>query len=55
MMGFSVFLFSYFELNRTFGACMLVSLVAGLLGDLVFLPAMLKAAPALLEKQAVSK
>jgi predicted RND superfamily exporter protein len=49
MMGFSVFLFSYFELNRTFGACMLVSIVAGLLGDLVFLPALLRLFPTLLE------
>src|ERR1700733_7778956 len=53
MMGFSVFLFSYFELNRTFGACMLVSIVAGILGDLVFLPALLKSAPWLLQKTAV--
>jgi uncharacterized protein len=51
MMGFSVFLFSYFELNRTFGACMLVSIVAGLVGDLVFLPALLKSAPWLLESK----
>jgi uncharacterized protein len=51
MMGFSVFMFSYFELNRTFGACMIVSIIAGLVGDLVFLPALLKAAPWLLEDQ----
>jgi hypothetical protein len=51
-MGFSVFLFSYFELNRTFGACMLVSILAGLLGDLVFLPAVLRAAPWLLAERA---
>lgn len=49
MMGFSVFLFSYFDLNRTFGACMLVSIVAGILGDLILLPALLKAAPWLLQ------
>lgn len=49
MMGFSVFLFSYFELNRTFGACMLVSILAGILGDLIFLPALLQAAPWLLQ------
>ncbi len=48
MIGFSVFLFSYFSLNRTFGACMLVSIVGGLVGDLVFLPALLKMYPALL-------
>lgn len=52
MMGFSVFLFSYFELNRTFGACMLVSIVAGILGDLIFLPALLKSAPWLLGQKA---
>jgi predicted RND superfamily exporter protein len=51
MMGFSVFLFSYFELNRTFGACILVSILAGILGDLVFLPALLKTAPWLLESR----
>jgi uncharacterized protein len=48
MVGFSVFLGSYFELNRTFGACMLVSIAAGILGDLIFLPALLKMAPWLL-------
>ena len=50
MMGFSVFMFSYFELNRTFGACMMVSILAGILGDLVFLPALLKMAPWLLRE-----
>jgi predicted RND superfamily exporter protein len=48
MMGFSVFMFSYFELNRTFGTCMIVSILAGLLGDLAVLPAMLRAWPWLL-------
>jgi predicted RND superfamily exporter protein len=46
--GFAVFLFSYFPLNVTFGACMLVSIVGGLIGDLVFLPALLAAFPNLL-------
>ncbi len=41
LVGFSVFLFSYFSLNRTFGACMMVSILGGLLGDLIFLPAFL--------------
>lgn len=50
MMGFSVFSFSYFEINRTFGLCMIISILAGILGDLVFLPALLKMAPMLLEK-----
>jgi hypothetical protein len=54
MMGFSVFLFSYFDLNRTFGACMLVSILGGLLGDLIFLPALLKTAPWLLDSNYVS-
>lgn len=48
MMGFSVFMFSYFDLNRTFGTCMLISIAAGILGDLIFLPAVLKLAPWLL-------
>ena len=51
MIGFSVFLFSYFKLNQTFGACMLVSITAGLIGDLVFLPALLKMYPRLLESK----
>ena len=55
MMGFSVFMFSYFELNRTFGACMMVSIVAGILGDLVFLPALLKTAPWLLRDRTNTK
>jgi predicted RND superfamily exporter protein len=48
MMGFSVFMFSYFSLNRTFGICMIVAILAGVLGDLIFLPALLKMAPWLL-------
>lgn len=50
MMGFSVFSFSYFEINRTFGECMIISILAGILGDLVVLPALLNWAPFLLEK-----
>jgi predicted RND superfamily exporter protein len=49
MMGFSVFSFSYFEINRTFGECMIISILAGILGDLVVLPALLTWAPFLLE------
>ncbi len=41
LIGFSVFLFSYFSLNRTFGLCMIVSLTGGAIGDLIFLPAVL--------------
>lgn len=43
--GFTVFLVSYFQLNQFFGAYMLVSIVAGLVGDLFFLPTMLKLFP----------
>lgn len=39
--GFSVFLLSYFSLNRWFGIFLILSLVFGLIGDLIFLPAML--------------
>lgn len=42
LVGFSVFLFSYFELNRVFGQCMMVAIVAGTIGDLILLPAMLR-------------
>ena len=47
--GFAVFMASYFELNRTFGAYMLLSILAGMLGDLIFLPALLSWFPGLLE------
>ncbi len=50
MAGFSVFLFSYFNMNQLFGTFMLLSVVAGLLGDLVLLPTMLSLFPALLLK-----
>ena len=43
--GFGVFLSSYFELNRTFGAYMLWSIGAGLIGDLIFLPVLLSIFP----------
>ncbi|MBT4763023.1 MAG: outer membrane lipoprotein-sorting protein [Bdellovibrionaceae bacterium] len=46
--GFSVFLFSFFEMNKTFGAFMLLSLIAGLVGDLVLLPAFLARFPKIL-------
>ncbi len=50
MAGFSVFLFSYFNINQLFGSFMLLSVFAGLLGDLVLLPTMLSLFPALLLK-----
>lgn len=46
--GFSIFLFSVFPVNKLFGIFMLASIAAGLLGDLVWLPAMLKRFPWLL-------
>ncbi|MGZ3775729.1 MAG: outer membrane lipoprotein-sorting protein [Pseudobdellovibrionaceae bacterium] len=46
--GFSVFMASYFALNRIFGFYMLLSMLAGLVGDLVLLPTLLKSCPWLL-------
>ncbi|MCB0390495.1 MAG: outer membrane lipoprotein-sorting protein [Bdellovibrionales bacterium] len=46
--GFSIFLFSYFNMNKVFGIFMLLSIVAGLIGDLILLPSVLKIFPRLL-------
>lgn len=46
--GFSVFVFSYFSVNILFGVFMMVSILAGLIGDLVLLPALLTTVPGLL-------
>jgi outer membrane lipoprotein-sorting protein len=46
--GFSIFLFSQFNVNQVFGSFMLLSVVAGLVGDLVLLPIVLKMFPRLL-------
>ncbi len=46
--GFSIFIFSVFPVNRMFGLFVLISIVAGLLGDLVWLPAILRRFPWLL-------
>ncbi|MDG0816616.1 outer membrane lipoprotein-sorting protein [Bdellovibrio svalbardensis] len=46
--GFSVFMASYFAMNRIFGFYMLLSMLAGLVGDLILLPTMLKSCPWLL-------
>lgn len=46
--GFSIFLFSVFPVNKLFGLFVLVSILAGLLGDLVWLPAILRRYPGLL-------
>lgn len=49
--GFSIFLFSIFPMNKLFGVFMLIALSAGLLGDLVWLPVILKRFPWLLLKE----
>lgn len=46
--GFSIFLFSYFEMNQLFGLFMILALFAGIVGDLIFLPCILKLFPQLL-------
>ncbi|MES2962806.1 MAG: outer membrane lipoprotein-sorting protein [Bdellovibrionota bacterium] len=43
--GFIIFLSSDFKMNQTFGGYMVLSIVAGALADLVFLPALLKLFP----------
>jgi predicted RND superfamily exporter protein len=45
MAGFSIFLFSMFPVNKLFGAFMLIALTAGLVGDLIWLPVLLKRFP----------
>ena len=52
--GFAIFMASYFELNRMFGAYMLLSILAGMIGDLIFLPALLSWFPGLIETRAVA-
>ncbi len=46
--GFLIFVSSDFSLNQTFGAYMVISIFAGFLGDLAFMPAMLHLFPNLL-------
>lgn len=46
--GFAVFLFASFSMNQIFGAFMLLSIVAGVVGDLIFLPCLIKWKPSLL-------
>ena len=48
LIGFSIFIFSSFSMNQIFGVFMMLSIVAGFLGDLLFLPALLKIFPGLL-------
>lgn len=47
--GFLVFLASFFSLNQQFGVYMLLAISGGLVGDLVFMPAMLAAFPWMLK------
>jgi uncharacterized protein len=42
VLGFIVFLFSYFGVNRLFGQYMILSVLAALVGDLVFMPSFLQ-------------
>lgn len=49
MLGFSVFLFSSFEINQQFGLFMIFSVLGGILGDLILLPCLLHIFPKLLE------
>ena len=46
--GFTVFLGAQFSINRTFGVFMLISILAGMVGDLVLLPCLLKWFPNLI-------
>lgn len=46
--GFAVFLFASFSMNKIFGAFMLLSIAAGVVGDLIFLPCLIKWKPSLL-------
>jgi predicted RND superfamily exporter protein len=52
MIGFSIFLFSSFSMNQMFGAFMMISIVAGFLADLFFLPALLQLIPRLAQAKA---
>lgn len=51
--GFSIFLNSEFNMNQTFGGFMLISIMAGFVADLMFLPAFLKQFPKAYELQPV--
>lgn len=49
--GFAIFLMSYFSINRYFGMFLLFSILVGLVGDLLFLPAILASLPEKLTKR----
>ncbi len=53
--GLSVFLISYFAMNRTFGFYMVLTMLAGLIGDLILLPTLLKSCPWLLSTPKMNK
>lgn len=53
--GFSIFLNSEFNMNQTFGGFMLLSIMAGFVADLMFLPAFLKQFPKAYEIQPARK
>lgn len=42
VLGFVVFLFSYFGVNKLFGQYMILSVLAALVGDLIFMPSFLQ-------------
>lgn len=49
--GFAIFLMSYFSINRYFGLFLLFSILVGLVGDLLFLPAVLASLPENIRKR----
>lgn len=53
--GFSVFMISYFAMNRIFGFYMLLSMLAALVGDLILLPSLIKSCPWLLAPLSLKK
>jgi uncharacterized protein len=53
LVGFSFFLFSEFNMNQIFGGFMLISIIAGFIADLLFLPAFLKMFPSIYIKKLV--
>lgn len=48
--GFSIFIFSDFHMNQIFGGFMIISIIAGFLADLYFLPAFLGLFPMIYRK-----
>ncbi|MBY0517329.1 MAG: outer membrane lipoprotein-sorting protein [Bacteriovoracaceae bacterium] len=52
--GFSIFLFSDFDMNQKFGGFMLASVVSGFLADLLLLPSILKTFPSLYQSTSLN-